>query len=131
MKDQQKYILLGLVGVGGLAYWYFFYGPGMTPAVVTTGPAATGTPAAVAPSANGSTVPVPASVQAFVNSWGPKSQALWASLIPTLSASTVSAQYANLVQILPYWSSNTVAPAALDTAVDNWFNANGFTNLSA
>jgi hypothetical protein len=129
MTDQQKYLLLGAIGIGGVAYWYFFYGPGLTPAAVTvTSPSQ----AAVVPSPQtGSSVAVPASVQGFVNSWGPTSQSLWRSLIPTLPASTVSALYANLVQILPFWSAGTAAPAALQNAVDGFFNANGFTNLSA
>jgi hypothetical protein len=130
MTDQQKYLLLGAVGLGGVAYWYFFYGPGATVAASTT--VATSSPASVVPSpATGSSVAVPAAVQGFVNSWGPNSQTLWRSLIPTLPASTVSALYQNLVSILPYWTAGTAAPAALQNAVNGFFNANGFTNLSA
>jgi hypothetical protein len=132
MTDQQKYILLGLVGAGGLAYWYFFYGPGATPAPIAASQGtSTTTPAAVVPApANGSSVAVPAVVQNFVNSLGPKSQAQWATVIPTLTASNVLAQYQNLASILPYWSAGTTPPSALQAAVDSWFNANGFTNLS-
>lgn len=130
MKDQDKYLLLGAVALGGVAYWYFFYGPGATSSTSTV-TAATATPASVAPAATGSSVAVPASVQNFVNSWGPNSQSLWRSLIPTLPASTVSALYQNLVQIIPYWSAGQAAPAALQNAVNGFFNANGFTNLSA
>jgi hypothetical protein len=36
-----------------------------------------------------------------------------------------------LVQIIPYWSAGQAAPAALQNAVNGFFNANGFTNLSA
>lgn len=41
MTDQQKYLLLAAVGVGGLAYWYFNYGPGAatTPIITSTVPA--------------------------------------------------------------------------------------------
>jgi hypothetical protein len=130
MTDQQKYLLLGAVGVGGFAYWYFFYGPGVTAAATTT--VATSTPASVVPSAaNGATVPVPAIVQSFVGSMGPKSQAQWQLVIPQLPASNVSAMYQNLAAIVPYWSNGTTPPTALTNAVNSWFTANGFGSLSS
>ena len=125
MTDQQKYLLLGAVGLGALGYWYFFYGPGATVAApVTTG--TNTTPASVVPVATGTAVPVPATVSQFTAGMGPTALAAWYNLVSTLPAAAIQAQYSNIDALVNAGSNPS---QALLNAVYNWFADYGITNV--
>ena len=126
MTDQQKYLLLGAVGLGGLAYWYFFYGPGATAAAATTTTASTATPASVVPVATGATVPVPVTVSQFEAGMGPTASQAWYNLVDTLPAAAIQAQYANIDALVQAGSNPS---QALLNAVYNWYANYGITNV--
>jgi hypothetical protein len=128
MTDQQKYLLLGAIGVGGLAYWYFNYGPGATPVAATT---TVQTQASVVPAATGANVPVPATVTQFVSGMGPNSLAAWNGLVQTLPASNIAQQYANINALIVAQQNGGTAPQSVLSAVYNWFAAYGMTNLKS
>jgi hypothetical protein len=126
MKDQQKYLLLGAVGLGALAYWYFFYGPGVTVAAPVTTSTSAATPASVVPAATGATVPVPVTVSQFTAGMGPTALAAWYNLVDTLPAAAIQAQYANIDALVQAGSNPS---QALLNAVYSWFADYGITNV--
>jgi hypothetical protein len=121
-KNTKKIVILGGVAAVGVAFWYFFLGPGAT--TTTTSPGSAPASTAVLPWLNPGNASEVNTVSNWISSFPASSAtnaAQWLKYMETMgSQQDIDTMSALITQ---YWGANVAPPYALDNYFVNLSNA--------
>jgi len=107
-------LIVGGVGVAGIAFWYFFFGPGATPAA-----AAAPSTTAANPGSTAWNSPSNAAEVQVISAWVPGTPAAWQSFFDSYMPTATQQEITNMANMILVWDGTQPAT----TSLTNWWYA--------